>query len=468
MVLGLVGTIIVTHHFSTKDFGEYALIFVVVSFISQISTLGLEMSVARFIAGAKDESRKERFLSTSVILRVAAILLASLIAWFGSPLLIALFGQSLLPGFIAYIPLLFALGTLQSLLRSILQGCLLFKWVGFTDLITSISNLILLLLVIYGLNGTIAELFLARSISLLLSSIFAYFAIPIRKKFSFHIDTFKELMKFGMPLQINDILSFFCSRIDTLVVAAFLGPAGIALYEVARKIPDSLRAFYQPFVSVYYPFLAKIYSQEDHVKASKLVNDSTRLVAIITIFGTAIVALFSKEIIRIVFSEKYLPSAPVFLLLMINLSIALISNVMGTSLVSVGDSQKPLIINIFNSFGSWLGCVLLIPPFNIIGAAIATTLGTALTYPPTIYFLQRKIDLKNTSYLKSGVLFCVWSLLVFLIQPVSFLMRIGFLIAFVLASYFLSIITKNDIVLLAEGSGIFSLKPFHKKISEIS
>jgi O-antigen/teichoic acid export membrane protein len=305
-------------------------------------------------------------------------------------------------------------------------------------------------------------LVLAKVFSSFTACIFAYLSIPLKKRFSLRAVYFKDLIRFGFPLQINDILGFINSRVDTLVVAALLGSAGIAFYEVARKIPDNLRLLYEPFRQVYYPFLAKWYVLDDKRQADRLVNDSMRFVAFFTLFGAAITVLFSRDIIRLFFSEKYLPSAPAFIVLMINLSIALVSNVMGTALVAVGDTQKPMIINFFNAIASWAGSILFIPAFGIFGAAIANTSGTALTYLPTVYFLRKKINFKNAAYLKPFFLFCAWGLLVFLIKPESFLLKTSFLCVFLIANVLLSIVTKADIALLVEGSGITSWGPLRK------
>jgi O-antigen/teichoic acid export membrane protein len=462
VVLGLAGTIIITRHFPTEVFGAYTLILVVVSFLIQISTFGLDLSISRFIAAGKDEATKEHFISTAIIMRAAAILLACLFAWFGKPYLKLLLGESHLPSILAYMPLLFVLESFRALLKSILQGCLFFPQIGITDLIASFINLILLFLLVYLIKGNITYLILAKAISSFLSCVYAFVSIPIKKKCSFQLDIFKELIRFGFPLQITDTVWFVSNRIDTFVVAALLGPVNIALYEVARKIPDNSRLFYQPFRSVYYPFIAKLYAQEDRTRVSRRVNDSMRFVAFVTLLGTAIAVLFNKEIIRVVFSEKYLPSAPVFVVLMINLSLALICNVMGTSLVAVGDSKKPMIINLFNAVASSLGSILFIPIFGILGAAIAIICGTAISYLLHLYFLNKKLPLTTIAYLKPVFLFFVWASLVILIKPVSAFMQAGLLIVFLLGTVFLSIVTKEDVLLLAEGSGIASWRPLRK------
>lgn len=460
MVLGLIGTIIITRHFSVEDFGVYTLVLVFVSFLSQISTFGLELSVSKFVAGSKDELSRELFFNTAVVIRVGSILLTSLLAWYGSPYLKILFGQSLLPGFMLYVPLLFTVESFRALLRATLQGSLLFSKMGIADSIASSMFLVLVVLV-YFLNGDITLLILARAFSSLLACIFALVSIPIRKRFLFHMDTFKELMKFGYPLQINDILGFIFSRIDTVAVAVYLGPVDIATYEVARKIPDYLRNLYEPFKSVYYPFVSKRYSLDGRQQAGAFMNDSIRFVAFVTLLGAVIATLFGREILQLIFTQKYSSSAPVFVLLMINLSIALISNVMGTTLVAVGDTKKPAIINFFNAVASWLGSILLTPLFALVGASIANTIGTVVAFPLNRYFLQKRIDMKDAPYLKPIVLFCVWGALVFIFKPELLLIKVVFLFVFLLACVFFSIITRKDIVLLVESSSTI-LAPFHK------
>ena len=461
MVLGLISTVIIARHFSTEEFGIYTFVLVLVNFLSQISTFGLELSVSRFIAGTNDELNKVQIFGTAFIVRLCAIFLASLLAWYGSPLLRMLFGQSLLPNIIAYVPLLFAVESLRSLLKATLQGSLLFPRMGITDVIAGLLNLFLLI-VVYLMRGDITLLILGRVFSSFVSCIFAFFSIPIRKKISFHIPAFKELMRFGFPLQLNDILGFIYNRIDTLAVAAFLGPADIAIYEVARKIPDYLRNLYDPFKAVYYPYISKRYALDGSSRASKFTNDAVRFVSFVTLFGVVIATLFGREILQLIFTDKYSSSAPVFVLLMINLSLALISNVMGTTLVAVGESKKPVIINFFNAIVSWAGSFLLSPLLGLMGAGIGNTLGTIVAFPLNRNFLRKKMELKDAPYLKPLFLSLLWGLLVYVVKPDSLLIKVVLLGVYVVASFMLSIVTKDDLIILAEGSGITSWPIVHR------
>ena len=177
MVLGLFGTIIVTRHFSTEDFGVFTLILVFVSFLNQISTLGMEFTISKFISGSNDEAMQETFLGTAIVIRSGAILSAILFSWLGRSLLTQLFGNSLLPSFFLYVPLLFALDSFGAFLISVLQGCLLFKKMGISNTMSSALYVVFLLVIIYILDGNITWLIFAKAASSLILCIFAYIFI---------------------------------------------------------------------------------------------------------------------------------------------------------------------------------------------------------------------------------------------------------------------------------------------------
>lgn len=452
----MAGTIIVTRHFSVEIYGYYTLILVIVTFLTQFSNFGLETSISRFLASTPDDTKKENLFGTAIVVRLFTTFLACIFAWVGMPLISKLFGGSLLPNLLIYVPVIYSLESLRSLLKSILEGSFRFSRIGIADVILYSVNFILILALVYFIKGDIHTLLLTRVLSGILSIIYAYFSVPIKKKLIFTRSLFKELIKFGYPLQINSILTFIYTRIDTIMIGAMLGAADIAFYENARTIPDGLRNMYEPFRAVYFPSLSKKYSLGEKLQANKLLNDSSRFVSFITILGAAITLLFGENIIRLIFSDKYLPSAPAFNLLMFSLSIALTSNVLGISLVAVGDSDKPMIINVVHTIASIVANAILIPPFGIFGAAIASVIGNAAAYPPNLFFLKKKLPASVLPFLKPVLIYWAWAIVVFLIHPSAFFVKIAFLLIFLAACGILSVVNKEDLTALMEASGISS------------
>lgn len=460
--LGLITTIVIAHSFPADAFGTFVLLQVVVSFLSQISSLGLDWSIAKFVVATDDKERKRELVNSAILLRLVAILVASLVAWSGRALLVQLFSASMLSDAIMFVPLLFLLESTRSLLRSILQGFFRFSHCGITDLLTSSLNLVFVLTVVSFLKTGVVGLIFARVMAVAVACVFAYIKIPMVKKLVFRLDVIRELAMFGLPLQFNDILNFFWTRIDTLVIGALLGPSDIAIYEVARKIPDSLVRLFQPFRSVYFTYSSRLFALDDRNKAARLLNDSARLIAFGATFGAALALVYGKDIIQLIFSAKYVASGPIFALLMVNLCLSLVVNVLGTSLIAVGEQDKPAVVSVINTVGSVLACVILTPVWGITGAAIGTTFGTATVYPAMMVFLRRKLDAKVIPYLKPMAIFCVWGALVLFIGPDSFLAKSISIVLFLLSCVLLSVVTKNDLMFLLEGAGIVSCGPIRK------
>lgn len=448
MVLGLLGTMVAARHLPAEAFGAFVLLQVVASFLTQVSGFGLNESVTKFVTNTEGKRHRRQLINTALCFRLFTILIVSLVTWIAGPALSTVFGSSLVPNLAILVPLLFVLESSSGLLKSVLQGFLLFRRIGITGFIASLSNFLLIVAFVLFLDRGVIGLIYARVISLSLSCAFAYFSTPINKKLEFHLDIMKELLAFGFPLQINDILHFIFSRIDTLIIGALLGPVDIAYYEIARKIPDSLRNLYEAFRSVYFPFMSKLHALGEQKKVTRLLNNSTRFVSFAGIFATLMVLLWGNDIIGSLFSEKYLPSVPAFVVLMITLSVSFVSNIIGTSLVAVGDTDKPAIINTAHSTVSLVSNLIFIPRFGIIGAALASLAGNCVSNPLNVLFLRRRVKVQVRDYLKPILVLGVCLILVLLLKPTTFVQKASIIALFVLTCAFLSAITVEDLAAL--------------------
>jgi len=465
MALGLATTMVTARRFAPEVFGAYILVQVMGAFLAQVSSFGLDVSIAKFVAGASDEERRRAVIGTALLLRLLTALGASLAAWIGRRFLVTLFSASAVSKLLVFVWLLFLLGSAQDLFKSILQGCLLFLRIGITDLITGLLGLILVLAAVYLRHTGVLSLILAQCFALLVACVFAYLSIPGEKRIVVRLDLLRELVKFGFPLQLNDILHFVFTRIDTLLIAALLGPAGIAMYEVARRIPDTLSQLYQSLQKVQFAFTSRLWGLGEQRKLSRLLNDSLRLVAFASTFAAAIALVFGKDIIRLVFSEQYLPSVNVFVLLMVGISVSLIGNVLGTSLVAVGDSDKPVVINLLHTAASLAGNALLIPRWGIAGAAIASCIGSVATYPANMLFLRRRVRVTVGPHLKPLCILGVWTMPVLLLRPSAFPGKAGSVALFLLLCLLFSVVTKDDVVVFLTASGVTSWRPIRRLFS---
>ena len=451
LALGVFINILIARRFPIDAFGIFVLLLVLVSFLSQISNLGLILSIAKFIAGTDDPIRKQQLIGSALFLRLLATAVVSLLALAGKPVLVNVFHASAASELLGYVPMLFFLESMRSLMKSILQGFFRFGNIGISDFLTNAANLAILAAAVSVKTVGVADLVWARAAAVFLGAVFAFACIPLPKTgFAANRVVLRELLTFGFPLQLNDILFFFFNRADTLAIGIFMSPAVVALYEVARKIPDSLRQLYEPFRSVYFSFSARLFDSKERKKAAQLLNDSSRFVAFVTILGAAIAVLFGREIILLVYSEKYLLSVPVFVLLMVNLSASLIGNILGTSLVTIGESDKPVMVNIFNAAASLAGCMILTPLAGLSGAATGNLIGTLTAFPLLMRFLRRKLEVRASPFLKPLAVFALWAACMLIFPPLGLIDKFAALAFFLAASLLGSAIGWKDLAFITQ------------------
>jgi O-antigen/teichoic acid export membrane protein len=452
MVLGLVGTMIVSRCLSEEALGQYFLILLFAEFLEQISGFGLFMALPHFITAEKDEQLLSDLVNSALVFQFCVIVVVGLFAiLFHSPIL-ALFGSAPIAGLVLFVPLMFFLRGTMRLTQSALQGFMRWSRIGTSNAITGITRFVLVITLVLALKAGILGLLAAEIGALLGGLLFAYIGIPVRKQLVIDSHALRKMLRFGFPLQFNDILTLIASRVDTLIIGVLLGPAEVAYYGIANKIPNMLNQIYITFRQVYFPLLSDLYRSGDKEKASRLLNVSIRLVAFATALGVLFTVLFGREVIILLFSERYLPSVTVFTLVMFALSLSLLDYTLGVSLVAIGDTNKPALINIADTAISLVGNLVFIPALGIAGAALADLAGRLATNPLDVFFLRRRgIEVRVVNYLMPIMNLGIHIVAIAILQPTTVMERIPFLVTFLAASLLLSVATVDEIVnLLSE------------------
>ena len=467
MVFSLIGMMIVARYLPAQDFGSFILATVMASFLSEMSGLGLSVSLAKFIADRQEETYRRELFNTAIYFQLFVILVVSIVALTLRKQIATLFGAGLPLNLAIFVPILFSLQSLTFLLQAMLQGLCLFPKIGLSELIASLLNFFLTCLFVLVLQAGVVGLIYARVIAALAILGILYQSIPVKKRLEFHPSLLKEVLIFGFPLHINDILSFIFNRIDTIIVGVLLGSAGVAHYEIARKIPEHLRQIYEAFRSVYFPLMSRLLANGEKEKSVQVLNNAIRLISFITIAGALIALLFGKEIIIFLFSEQYAPSIPAFIILMVALNVGLIGYTLGISVVAAGDSDKPAIVNIIHTLVSLVSNLLLIPTRGITGAALASLTGIIATNPLDVMFLRRRsIDIHVMEYLKPIALFGAHAALFLLLPHPTLFHKLLIGLSFLITSFYLSIITPADLHTLYTELKPVLLKPLKKLNAE--
>jgi len=451
IIFGLVSVMIATRYLTTEMYGAYVLLIVSNSFLAEFLSFGLSLVIPKYLASHEDSQYKSVLLNTVFHFRIFIIILVVLITVLLKPIFVNFFKSSLSSDIVSALPILFCVVSLMHLFDSILRGQFQFKSVGLIEFISEATELSLLavLVIIYdmGFWGLIIAKFAARIVSITI----AYNVSQFKYKWEINIGLLKEMLSFGFPLQLQYIFGFAYSKLDTIIIGSLLGTKGVAYYDIAKKIPDSLMQLYSVFISVYFPISANVYATEEKGKTDFVMNNSIRLLAFLAVFATLGSVLFGKEIIILLFSKEYLASYWVLILLMIGLILDVLENTLGYSLVAIGESDKPLYVNIVRAVVSVTGNLTILPILGYIGAAIANIIGNLVAIPFNVFFLKRKELSPNFSAVLKLIFVFVFLLsLFFVLGQNNIFVKIFLAFLFFPLSILLSIITIRDVLIVLE------------------
>jgi O-antigen/teichoic acid export membrane protein len=441
-------TMIAARALSTTDYGIYVLMLAVVYFFVTAVDFGFKAAVTQMIASS-DRDEQVALANMAILARVVVVALVALVIWLVRDVLLLFDTTGSLLRMAFYVPVMLAVLSFDELLLSILQGFQVYQRLAIAQVTRTLLRLILsatFLLVLHeGVQGLIYSWIIAYGLGV----IYEFFAVPIPKRIVFRKTLFVDLLRFGLPLQGNRFLWFLFDRIDVLLLGTLAGPMGVAYYSVANKVPDALQRLADSFIAVYYPTVSALLSTKRNLQAHWYLNHSLRLVAFLTALATLVAVVFGKEIVLLLFSDKYLIAVPAFGLLMLAFHLMLTVNLLGYTLTAAKHPGKSLGANVLLTSTQVIGNWFLIPFLDFLGPAVVGNLSACLNMPLNIWLLRRiGIRVAASSIVKQTGLLLIFGGLTWWLQPQSFVLRIGIVLVYLAACVLLNTISVEDLSLI--------------------
>ncbi len=442
-------TMIAVRVLDTESYGIYALLIVVVSFLVMVTDFGSTTAVTQLLVNA-DPARQSTLVSSVMAFRLAVAVLVSVIVLVIPAAMFLVDPSMAVVDYAIYIPMMLIVVSLDEALQAMLQGHQAFNHMAVANGVRSILRLGLssafLLLLHLGMKGLIYS----WTISFGAAVIYELMVMPRRGRFVLSRQILGEVLRFGFPLQLNRVLWFVSSRVDVLLVGAFLGPSAVALFDVASRIPNALQRLVQAYTAVFFPKMTELLAGQDKSEAQRLLNRSLRLISFVIAVSALVAVVFSKQIVTILFSEKYAGASWIFALLMIGLQMNSLVTLMGYSLTSAGRPGRSLTTNAIREAMIVISDLVLIPLIGLAGPAWGRLAAYYVANPISVWMLRRsQIMVSTASYIKQTALLWLGVAITWWAQPEGFVARFGIVATFVALSIIWSTITRDDVELLS-------------------
>ncbi len=442
----LIAFIVLVRCLPKDEVGSFVIILLISDFFATLNALVLDGPAIAKIISSSSAELKSTISKVAIFYKCIFSVVTLPIIYILFPLMAEILNLDILNVSIAYVLIFFMTINIEGAISRVLQGFHEYKKISIINSLNGIFKLIFVVLFVwflkYGFVGLVYSYILANIVSVLLLLRF----VPFSGYFNTDWRQFRELFCFGFPLGLNRCLTFVFTRIDTAMIGAMIDPVAVAVYVAASKIPESIREVYSSYHYVFFPNMSSLYAQKRYREVEQLLNNSLRIISFVVSFVGYIVFVFQVEIITLLFSEEYIEGAPVLAILTFALCVALASNIIGTSLVAFGQSDKPVKINLMDTFANIAGNLILIPMFGLQGAAFATLISRSMTNPVNVLFFRHTgIKLDVSQYLKPVFVLAIGVCFYLLVQPDSIFIKVALVASFIVVCCMFSIIRKQDL-----------------------
>lgn len=272
------------------------------------------------------------------------------------------------------------------------------EYEAFTNLIEK-SLMLLVSLILWQLGHGLTTLLWSFVIIEFLKTFSAYlFMKRFFEKISWHwfnIESFK-ILKEAYPFALIVIFLTVSGRIDTIMLKIFHGDQMVGLYNAAHKLIESLFFIPENICLALFPALS-VLSLSKEKNFQKVMHHASTVLTLTAIpigFGIFILA---PQIIELLFEPEFSLASIPLRWLAIALSLIFIKYLYATTLNAIG---KQHIFAIIAAISMIINCLLnyiLIPPYDLLGASIATIISEILSVVWVIYYVtyytQHKIPL---------------------------------------------------------------------------
>jgi len=378
MFFGFISRMIIVRYFTVSEFGLYSLTLTVINIVLVLVSLGFYDGVSREIAFYKEKepSKVNEIASTSIFIIFLSSITFFILTFFGSDAIAQLLNQEELSTFIKIMAFVIPFSAMNGLIISFSRGFGRVKeQVYFGNIFSPILWLIFITLLAV-LSLPFMSVFYAYLLVQILLSLVLFFYIYrlnlFEIKFPPNFKLGKELISFSLPLLITSILGFIMNWTDTLMLGYYKSAALVGLYNAAAPLARLISIFLGSIGFLYIPIASQLYAKGKIKEMGRNYQILTKWIFLLTLPIFSIMFLFPEAVISFIYGSKYVAASQVLRILASTAMFHIFLGLNGMSLVILKESKFIVFASLISAILNVVLNIMLIPPYGIFGAAIAS------------------------------------------------------------------------------------------------
>lgn len=313
LAITMVNTMLLSRFRTYYEYGTYSQLLIVINLFTAMFMLGLPNSINYFLSRADTNEERRLFLSVYYTLSTVLSLLIGFLLVATIPLVEAYFHNSLIRRFAYFL----ALYPWSHIISSSIENLLVvYKKTRFlmvfriTHSSAMLGTVVLVQMLGFGFNE---YMFFFIAVNCFFA-LFVY-AIAINLSGGINLVLDKSLIRaifvFSIPMGLASVVCTWNAEIDKLLIGYLMDTEELAIYtNAAKELPLTIVS--ASVTAVLLPQLTRMAKLDRGKEALRLWGYATEFAFIIIALIVAGVIVYAREVMIILYSEKYLPGIQVF------------------------------------------------------------------------------------------------------------------------------------------------------------
>lgn len=380
----------------TYTVGAVSLLLAIVALLTTFFSFAFPTSAQHFISfhiGKKDYAETHslalRLVWISVLLSLASIAFTLLAA---KPLAILFFHNSADTILVDIASIYVAISVMFGVLHGTALGFQMFRTDAFIYLSSASASYFVGLAFLFVLHS-IFYLVVGLTLSYFYGSIFYVIKLFSKRRTPWEPSrktTTQLIFSYSWPLVLSGLLGYGSSYGDRILVAYFLNLDLLGIYSFVLIVSTSLYFLGGPIVNVLFSKLSEFYSTGDKVKLVKAVNLSSTLLMLIYPPVALGVASISPIVLSLLAQPVYSIGYVALTIVLGSSSIFVLGSVVSSVLSAVRKTRVYILSTASTLASNVILSVLLIPRFEMLGAAIAYSSVFVISFVINYYYAITK------------------------------------------------------------------------------
>lgn len=350
---------------SPEAFGLMAVIMLFHGFAHAYADMGISNALIHY----QDTTREQ--LSSLYWLNIFAGIILFLILFFSAPLITTFYNEPKLLHLIQFTALTFLITPLGQQFQVLLQKELVFKKLSIIEVVSVIigtSIAIISALIGQGVYSIVWGILTTTLIRSLLLAVNGWKKHPPMLIFKFN--GLHGHINFGLYQMGEKSINYFNSRLDQLVIGAFVGVQALGYYNLAFSLVIQPIAKINPIITrVAFPIFAKIQNDNEQLKKGYLLT--LKIISFINFPILCGLAVIAPLLIPLVFGEQWENSIVIVQILSFVALLRSQGNPIGSLLLAKGRADLGFKWNAFLMISQTIGIVIGLKTAGVLGVAWA-------------------------------------------------------------------------------------------------